>query len=130
VISEKTRDTFGRSLEILGHYHPSQKDDKDKLVINKERIEHWLSNGAGTSKTVHNLLLDAGLIKGDKLRTIGKYKSAKQVEAEKKSSEEKPEEVKEEDKKGEAPKAEDKPKEEKPQTQKIEAPTENKQEDK
>ena len=102
VISEKSRDTLGRTLEILGHYHPLQEDEKDKLVLNKERIEHWLKEGAQASNTVNNLLIDAGLVKGDKKRTIGSYKSKKEVE-------EKPEE-----KKVETPKAADTPKEETP----------------
>ena len=79
VISEKGRDTKGRALEILGHYHPLDKDAKKSLVINKERIEHWLSHGAGMSNTVKNLLIDKGVVKGDKVRTIGTYKSKKPV---------------------------------------------------
>lgn len=108
---------YGHALEILGHYHPLQKDEKDKLVLNKERIEHWLSKGAQTSNTVHNLLVEAGIIKGDKKRSIGLYKSKKEAPAE----EAKPVEKKEEAPKTEAtpaetpkeePKAEEKPAEE------------------
>ena len=85
VIAEKARDTYGRTLEILGHYHPLKEDGKDKLILNSERITHWISNGAQTSNTVNNLLIEAGIIKGDKKRTIGTYKS-------KKAEEDKPEE--------------------------------------
>lgn len=77
VISEKGRDTKGRALEILGHYHPLDKDAKASMVINKERVEHWISHGAGMSNTVKNLLIDKGIIKGDKVRTIGTYKKKK-----------------------------------------------------
>ena len=91
VIAEKARDTYGHSLEILGHYHPLQKDDKDKLVINKERIEHWLKQGAQTSNTVRNIFIDAGIIKGDKLRTIGTYKNKKAKEESKDEKKDQPE---------------------------------------
>jgi small subunit ribosomal protein S16 len=113
VIAEKARDTYGKSLEILGHYHPLQADDKDKLVVNKERTLHWLSQGAQASNTVKNLLIDAGLMKGDKTRTIGTYKNKKTEEA-------KPEEAKKEDapkdeaKSDDASKAEDVKKEKAP----------------
>jgi len=77
VISEKGRDIKGRALEILGHYHPLDKDAKTTMVINKERIEYWISHGAGMSNTVKNLLIDKGVVKGDKTRTIGTYKKKK-----------------------------------------------------
>lgn len=120
VIAEKARDTYGRALEILGHYHPLQEDDKDKLVLNKERIEHWLSQGAQASNTVNNLLIEAGIIKGDKKRTIGLYKSKKAEEEKKEDekpadtpAEEAKEETPKEEVKEDTPKAENKP-EEKP----------------
>lgn len=81
IISEKARDTFGRSLEILGHYHPlNKKGDGEKLILNKERIEYWLSKGAQTSNTVHNLLVDAKVIDGAKKRTIFTIKKKKKGE--------------------------------------------------
>ena len=137
VIAEKARDTYGRTLEILGHYHPLQEDDKDKLVLHKERIEHWLSQGAQASNTVNNLLIEAGIIKGDKKRTIGAYKSKKAEEKKEAPKEDKPakggdekvetptEEPKAEKVKEETPKEEAKA-EEKPTDDKKEEPVEEK----
>src|SRR3989338_3148843 len=77
IVSEKKRDVFGHSLEIVGQYHPRAKDKKDELVVNTERIEYWLSKGATTSNTLHNLFIDAGILKGEKKRTVfGKSKKS------------------------------------------------------
>lgn len=64
VISEKARDTQGNNLEILGSFNPHVKEGG--LVPNTERIQYWLSKGAQTSSTVHNLFLKAGIISGEK----------------------------------------------------------------
>lgn len=64
IISEKARDTHGRSLEILGSYNPHTKE----LQTKKERIDYWLGNGAQMSPTVNNLLIDKGVIKGEKVK--------------------------------------------------------------
>lgn len=46
----------GRTLEILGHYDPLIRDDTKKIVVKKERIEHWVSQGAIPSLAVVSLL--------------------------------------------------------------------------
>ena len=48
IISEKTKDPYGRALEILGSYDPHTK----KLQAKKEKIEYWLGQGAQMSPTV------------------------------------------------------------------------------
>ncbi len=60
VIAEKARDTQGRNLEILGSFNPHAKEGG--LIPNADRIKYWLSKGAQTSNTVHNLFLKAGII--------------------------------------------------------------------
>jgi len=66
VVSEKTKDMFGDYLEDLGHYDPHPKNST--LNFKTDRIKHWLSKGAQTSATVHNLLVEAKIIDGAKLR--------------------------------------------------------------
>lgn len=57
VATETTSPRDGRFLEILGTYNPNLKDDDEqKVVINKERVEHWLGKGAQPSETVWSLL--------------------------------------------------------------------------
>lgn len=54
----------GKFLEILGNYNPRSKE----ISLNKERIEYWLSQGVQTSDTVHNILVNQGIIKGPKIK--------------------------------------------------------------
>ncbi len=51
----------GRSLEDLGHYDPHKEKDEEKLVMNRERVEYWLSKGAQPTKKVAVLLKKAGV---------------------------------------------------------------------
>ena len=41
----------GRILEKLGHYDPLEKDATKQYVLNKERIEFWVGQGADASDT-------------------------------------------------------------------------------
>jgi len=41
----------GRILEKLGHYDPLEKDADKQYVLNKERIEFWINQGAIASDT-------------------------------------------------------------------------------
>ena len=41
----------GRILEKLGHYDPLEKDAAKQYVLNKERIEFWIGQGAVASDT-------------------------------------------------------------------------------
>ena len=67
VLLEKTAPPrSGRFLEILGHYHP--RSAKKNISLDKERISYWLSQGAKTSATVHNLLVKKGVIQGPKIK--------------------------------------------------------------
>jgi small subunit ribosomal protein S16 len=68
VLSEKTKDTQGRSLEILGRYNPVMTPKV--LDLKEERIKHWISKGAQTSETVHNLLVESGIISADKRTSV------------------------------------------------------------
>ncbi len=63
IISEKSRDPYGRVLEILGSYNPHSKE----LQAKGERVKYWLSQGAQMTKTVNNLLLENKIIEGEKV---------------------------------------------------------------
>ena len=77
IISEKGRDPFGRALEILGSYNPFTK----KLQAKADRINYWLSKGAGMSTSVNNLLVDKGIIKGEKIKVSRGKKTAQAEQA-------------------------------------------------
>ena len=53
----------GRFKEILGSYDPRQSRDS----LDNERIKYWLSNGAGPTDTVHNLLVKHRIISAKKI---------------------------------------------------------------
>ena len=44
----------GRAIEVLGQYDPTAQPEK--LNVNRDRVEHWMSKGAKLSDTVRTLL--------------------------------------------------------------------------
>lgn len=54
VDSESKRD--GMYLENLGHYYPKAKTDQEKLKVNREALQAWVTKGARVSETVGQLL--------------------------------------------------------------------------
>lgn len=95
----------GKTIEILGSYNPR----KDRKELKNDRIKHWISHGAQTSNTVHNLLVSLKIIEGPKInvtppKKVKKKSSPEDAQAAKKEKEvsaEKPaeEQTKEPDKK-------------------------------
>lgn len=73
IVSDKRKDTVGTYLELLGSYDPHATPSK--IEINAERAKHWLSVGAQPSDSVHNLLVDQGII-SDTKRVVAKAKAA------------------------------------------------------
>ncbi len=68
VADSKLKPKTGNFLEILGSYDAR----KGKPVINTERAKYWISMGAQTSGTVHNLLVDLKAVMGKKINVLGK----------------------------------------------------------
>ncbi|MDO8676764.1 MAG: 30S ribosomal protein S16 [Candidatus Azambacteria bacterium] len=63
VVTQKTAAAKRKYLELLGNL-----DRKTKAVsLNKERILYWISKGAQSSATVHNLLVSHKMISGAKI---------------------------------------------------------------
>jgi len=53
VVADKSFARDGRFIEKIGTYDPNNKDG---LVLNKERVEYWLSVGARPTQTVASLI--------------------------------------------------------------------------
>lgn len=51
----------GPVLENLGTYDPVAPDASKQIVLNEERVKHWLSRGAQPSDTVRDMLAKRGL---------------------------------------------------------------------
>ena len=49
----------GRVLETLGHYNAQTQPST--IVLDEERVRHWLSKGARPSETVSKLLKTQGI---------------------------------------------------------------------
>ena len=54
VATDKRNKRDGRFIEKLGTYDPQLEDNK--VVLNKERYDYWISVGAKPSETVQNLV--------------------------------------------------------------------------
>lgn len=67
IISEKARDPYGKSLEILGSYDPYAK----KLEVKNDRVKYWIGKGAQMSPSVNNLFLEKKIIEGKKVKASG-----------------------------------------------------------
>ncbi len=76
VVGEKRSELLGEQVEDLGWYNPHSK----KLELNAERINYWMKVGAKPADTVHNLLVNAGIVKGKKI-SVHKQPKKKEGEA-------------------------------------------------
>ncbi len=54
VVIDKERARDGRNLEVVGNYNPLVKPAK--VLLQHERINHWVKNGAQLSDTVARLV--------------------------------------------------------------------------
>jgi small subunit ribosomal protein S16 len=59
VAADSRRQRDGRFLEILGHYNPLSQPYE--LVVHKDRVEQWLSQGAQPSEQAASLLRSLGI---------------------------------------------------------------------
>ncbi len=54
VVADSRAPRDGRFIEELGTYNPA--DDSEKLKVNMERVQYWISNGAQPTDTVRGLI--------------------------------------------------------------------------
>jgi small subunit ribosomal protein S16 len=76
VVESKRKPQPGNYLEMVGSYDPRV----DRIDLKADRIKHWISMGATTSETVHNLLVSKNIIDAKKINVLPKKNVAK-VEA-------------------------------------------------
>ncbi|HEY4507258.1 MAG TPA: 30S ribosomal protein S16 [Candidatus Paceibacterota bacterium] len=72
VVTEHTSRPQGKYLELLGSYDPH----KNELVVDGDKIKHWISKGAKLSETANNLFVGRKIIEGEKV-TVWKPKKKK-----------------------------------------------------
>jgi small subunit ribosomal protein S16 len=53
----------GRFIEKLGTYNPLlPKDSEDRVIMDVERVQHWLGQGAQTTDRIARMLEAAGVV--------------------------------------------------------------------
>ena len=62
IVAEADSPRDGRFIERLGSYNPMlPKDHADRVVLNEDRLRHWLGHGALPTDRVSRFLGNAGL---------------------------------------------------------------------
>jgi small subunit ribosomal protein S16 len=62
VVTDSRSPRDGKFIEILGTYDPMlPKDDQNRVVLKKDRIEHWIAQGSYPSDKVSKFISNAGL---------------------------------------------------------------------
>ena len=54
VVADQRSPRDGRFIEMIGHYNPHTQPSQ--IVIDRERLDHWISKGAKPSDTVRKLM--------------------------------------------------------------------------
>ena len=88
VVAEASAPRDGRYVERVGHYNPMvAKDNDQRLVVNGDRVKHWLGLGAQPTERVQKLLSTVSLTDPVKLReqpkksAPGKKRAEREAEA-------------------------------------------------
>ena len=59
VVADQRSPRDGRVIETIGRYNA--QTDPSTIVLNEERVRHWLDRGAQPSETVRKLLKTQGI---------------------------------------------------------------------
>ena len=63
VVIDKERARNSRAVEVVGHYDPVARPKQ--LHVKRDRVEHWIRNGAQPSDTVKRLLDQNAAVAGE-----------------------------------------------------------------
>ena len=88
VVAEASAPRDGRYVEKLGHYNPMvAKDNDQRLVVNGERVNYWLGQGAQATERVQKLLSQIELMAKVEMRDQPKKSAPGKKRAEKEAAE-------------------------------------------
>lgn len=93
VIADIRAPRDGRFIEKVGSYDPMlPKDSEDRVKLNVERVQYWLSTGAKPTDRVHRFLDAAGLLKrearNNPKKALPGQKARERLEAKRQAEEE------------------------------------------
>lgn len=78
VVIEKTKGPKSQKyVDIVGSYNPKM----GQVTMKEESVKSWLSKGVQPSDTVHNMLVDKGILEGKKINVLPKKSPTKKKNA-------------------------------------------------
>ncbi|MFC5586730.1 30S ribosomal protein S16 [Nitratireductor kimnyeongensis] len=80
VIADVRSPRDGRFIEKVGSWNPMLPKDGERVVLNEERIKHWLENGALPTDRVLRFLDQAGIAKRTERSNPNKAKPGKKAQ--------------------------------------------------
>jgi len=60
IVTDSRSRRDGRNIERLGFFNPVARGNDERLRVDRERVEHWIGQGAQVSERVSKLLVEAG----------------------------------------------------------------------
>jgi len=58
-VADQRRSPTGRFIERIGFFNPNARGNEEKLRIDMDRVNHWVSQGAQPTDRVVNLIKQA-----------------------------------------------------------------------
>lgn len=59
VVTDSRNRRDGRNIERVGFFNPVARGKDERLRLDRERIDHWVSRGARVSERVSHLMQEA-----------------------------------------------------------------------
>lgn len=59
VVTDSRNRRDGRNIERLGFFNPVARGNDERLRVDRERIDHWVEQGAQISERVSHLIAEA-----------------------------------------------------------------------
>ena len=88
VVAEASAPRDGRFVERLGSYNPMlPSEHNERVVLNQERAQYWMSKGAKPTLRVHKMMTALGLLAAPEIReqpkksALGKKRLEREAEA-------------------------------------------------
>ena len=96
VVADERAPRDGNFIEKIGNFNPMvPKDHKERVMLSKERAEHWLKVGALPTERVQKILSELGMMEAPKItektkKHLPKAKAQERVKAKEEAEDEKP----------------------------------------
>lgn len=58
IVADRRRALNGNCIERIGFFNPLASDKEEKVRVDMERVQHWVSKGAKPTERVARLLKD------------------------------------------------------------------------